>query len=321
MRKLLFSGSTLLLACALASTAVSAQDGRGHKLGEYDEIIIKRKGETQNAKVTVEIKDGEVYVDGKPIREYEGDGLSVKRRVIIPRNGNFPDQAPENLLEDAIRPGAAVLGVITEKSAAAGATVTEVAENSAAAKAGLKAGDVITKVNDVKISEPQDLFETIGKLQPGDEVTVLYLRDKKEQKAKAKLQPRDSAEDTMRGRRFRNPRMLDDEPRVFQMPRGFDDLFNPNAQAKLGLQVQDREENDGATVQSIDKESAAEKAGFKTGDVILSIDGQTVKNAREVVAGYRGAKDKSSIAFNIRRNGKTETLTVKVPRKLRSENL
>ncbi|WP_126244528.1 PDZ domain-containing protein [Chitinophaga rhizosphaerae] len=321
MRRLLFSGSTLLLAFTLASTAVSAQDGRGHKLGEYDEIIIKRKGETQNAKVTVEIKDGEVFVDGKPIREYEGDGLSVKRRVIIPRNGNFPDHMPENLLEDAIRPGPAVLGVITEKSAAAGATITEVAENSAAAKAGLKAGDVITKVNDTKISEPQDLFETIGKLQPGDEVTVLYLRDKKEQKATAKLQPRDSAADTMRGRRFRSPRMLDDEPRVFQMPRGFDDLFNPNAQAKLGLQVQDREANDGATVQSVENGSAAEKAGFKTGDVILSIDGQPVKSAREVVAGYRGAKDKSSIGFSIRRNGKTETLTVKVPRKLRSENL
>ncbi len=39
----------------------------------------------------------------------------------------------------------------------------------------------------------------------------------------------------MRGRRFRSPRMLDEEPRAFVMPRNFDELFNPNAQPKLGL--------------------------------------------------------------------------------------
>ncbi|WP_298715943.1 PDZ domain-containing protein [Chitinophaga sp.] len=320
MRKLLFSGSSLLLAFTLASTAVSAQDARSQKLGEYDEIIIKRKGEAKDAKVTVEIKDGEVLVDGKPIRDYQGENISVKRRVVTPRNGNFPDEAPAFSFENDIRPGPAVLGVITEKSSAEGATVTEVAENSAAAKAGLKTGDVITKINDTKITEPQELFETIGKLQPGNEVTVTYLRDKKEQKAKATLMPRNSAEDEMRGRRFRTPRMPD-EPRTFTMPRGFDELFNPNAQPKLGLQVQDREENDGATVQSVEPGSTAEKAGFKNGDIILSLDGKPVKNAREVSTGYREAKDKSTLTFGIRRNGKSETLTVKVPRKLRSENL
>ncbi len=321
MRKLLFSGSSLLLAFTLASSAVSAQDRRIGKMGEYDEIIIKRKGDSQNAKVTVEIKDGEVLVDGKPIREFKGENITVKQRIVTPRNGNFPDDHPEIAFEDAIKPGPAVLGVITEKATAEGATVTEVAEGSAAAKAGLKAGDVITKVNDTKISEPQDLFETIGKLQPGEEVTITYLRDKKEQKSKAKLQPRDSAEDVMKGRRYRSPRLLDEEPRAFTMPRSFDELFNPNAQPKLGLQVQDREENDGATVQTVESGSAAEKAGFKTGDVIQNVDSQSVKNARDVSAGYREAKDKTTISFGILRNGKSETLTVKVPRKLRSENL
>lgn len=321
MRKLLFSGSTLLLAFTLASSAVSAQDGRSQKLGEYDEIIIKRKGEGKNAKVTVEIKDGEVLVDGKPIREYQGDNISVKRRVVTPRNGNFPDENPEAVYEPAIRPGPAVLGVMTVKESASGATVTHVAENSAAAKAGIKNGDIISRVNDSSITEPQELFEAIGKLQPGDEVTITYQRGKKEQKTKATLQPRNSAEDEMIGRRFRSPRMPDSEPRVFTMPRNFEELFNPNAQPKLGLQVQDREENDGATVQSVTSGSAAETAGFKTGDIILSVDGQSTKNAREVTTGYREAKDKSTIRFEIRRNGKSETLTVKVPRKLHSENL
>ncbi len=125
-----------------------------------------------------------MYVDGKPIQEFDGGDISVKRRVIMPRNGNYPDQDPALSLEDAVRPGPAVLGVMTEKSSAEGATITEVADNSAAAKAGLKAGDIITRVNDTKISEPQDLFENIGKLQPGDDVTITYLRDKKSKKQK-----------------------------------------------------------------------------------------------------------------------------------------
>ena len=47
---------------------------------EYEEIIIKRKDSDKDTKVTIEIKDDEVFVDGKPIDDYEEDDISVQKR-------------------------------------------------------------------------------------------------------------------------------------------------------------------------------------------------------------------------------------------------
>ena len=69
MRKILYTFSFGLLAIATLALPASAQEKRSGKLGEYDEIIIKRKGGDKDAKVTVEIKDGEVLVDGKKIED------------------------------------------------------------------------------------------------------------------------------------------------------------------------------------------------------------------------------------------------------------
>ena len=52
-------------------------------MGEYDEIIIKRKDVGKDGKVTIEIKDGEVKVNGKPLEEYENENLSVRRKKAI----------------------------------------------------------------------------------------------------------------------------------------------------------------------------------------------------------------------------------------------
>ncbi len=54
-------------------------------------------------------------------------------------------------------------------------------------KAGIKEGDIIIKVNDEKIDENQSLSLLIQKYQPGDEIELTVLRDKKEFKVKLKL--------------------------------------------------------------------------------------------------------------------------------------
>jgi membrane-associated protease RseP (regulator of RpoE activity) len=59
-----------------------------------------------------------------------------------------------------------------------GALVTSVADNSAAAKAGLRAGDVITAVDGDAIEGPGDLSRAINKNKDGD-VSLTVVRDKK----------------------------------------------------------------------------------------------------------------------------------------------
>lgn len=326
MRKLLYTFSFGLLAMATLVLPAAAQEKRSGKLGEYDEIVIKRKGAAKDAKVTVEIKDGEVLIDGKKIDEYKDGNITVQRRVITPRNGNmnnggiqFFDDEDSDL---RITPGAAVLGVITEKKSPEGATVSSVAEGSAAEKAGLKEGDVITRVNDKKIAEPQDLFEIIGTLKPGDKVTVTYLRDKKEQKTDATLGKRASISPRSFGL---DPDGDEVNPFRFRMPqspggRPFGEFFGDRAPS-LGLTVQDTEDGKGAKVTGVKEGSAAEKAGFKTDDLITEIAGEAVKNARDVAEAYRGHKDEATITAKGTRNGLAQTYTIKVPKNLRTENL
>jgi S1-C subfamily serine protease len=66
--------------------------------------------------------------------------------------------------------------------------VTAVADNSAAAKAGIKAGDVITSFNTSDVTSPSDLRQRIRALQDGDEFTVGVMRDKKPMTLKGKAE-------------------------------------------------------------------------------------------------------------------------------------
>ncbi|WP_246474429.1 Do family serine endopeptidase [Arenibacter arenosicollis] len=61
-----------------------------------------------------------------------------------------------------------------------GVWVENVGENSAAEKAGIEKGDIITKVNDVLVNTSPRLQEIIASKRPGDEVTVTVKRDGKE---------------------------------------------------------------------------------------------------------------------------------------------
>jgi C-terminal processing protease CtpA/Prc len=71
-----------------------------------------------------------------------------------------------------------------------GVLVRSVAEGSAAAKAGLKAGDIITAVNGSHVNDPSDLTRAINRLDDGDEFTLEIVRDKKAQTLKGKIEAR-----------------------------------------------------------------------------------------------------------------------------------
>lgn len=55
-----------------------------------------------------------------------------------------------------------------------------IADNSPADKAGLKEGDIITKVGNEKVDESRSLTSLLGKHQPEDTIKVTYVRDGKE---------------------------------------------------------------------------------------------------------------------------------------------
>lgn len=68
-----------------------------------------------------------------------------------------------------------------------GVLVEKVLEDSPAEKAGLKAGDVITQINDRKIGDYHDLVRTVNYYDPGETVEVKYSRKGKSNSVKVEL--------------------------------------------------------------------------------------------------------------------------------------
>lgn len=68
-----------------------------------------------------------------------------------------------------------------------GVYIADVNMESAAQKAGIKAGDIILEVNDVVVNSTSELQEQVAKYRPGDMVEVKYLRNNKEKSVRLRL--------------------------------------------------------------------------------------------------------------------------------------
>ncbi len=96
-----------------------------------------------------------------------------------------------NQITSGEKPTHARLGVsVSDASGSSltqGAQLRSVEGGSSGAKAGLKDGDVITKVDDEVIDGSESLVATVRGHRPGDKVTITYLRDGKTQTTTATL--------------------------------------------------------------------------------------------------------------------------------------
>jgi len=320
------------------------------KLDQYDEIVIKKKSDSdKDRKLTIEINKGVVTVNGKKVEEFNDDDLAViQRKIRIHVNTDdmdFGDIAPIPPIPP-MPPGArpnpqfrskaytinvndsrGFLGVKTEKDN--GAKVTEVTPGSPAEKAGLKVGDIITKVDDVAITSPEDLSKAVGANKPNEKITITYKRNKKDQKVTTTLGKRpqmDMAYDLQMPQDFKfdfDQKELDEQLRSLDEMRG--DMkaysFRGPAGPRLGIKAQDTEDGKGVKVLSVEDSSNAAKSGLKEGDIITSFDEKPVANTEQLVEASREAREKSTIPVKVIRNGVNQDLEIKIPRKLRTANL
>jgi serine protease Do len=307
---------------------------------EVEEITIIRKSDDKT-KTVVEINGDKITVNGKPIEDLKDGDITVHRgkyktmeglnyygtprtRVSGQGGQSFNWDSGDGMNMYHVEEDRAMLGVVTE-DAEGGVKVTEITDESAAKKAGIKEGDIITKIGDTKIEDPDQLSEAVRKHKPGEKVTVTLLRDKKEQKVTAELGKWKGASAFSFG-----------PGQNFKMDMDYNELLAPKVQAtprirygqawssgapRLGLSVQDTDDGKGVKVIDVDDESNAAKAGLKENDIITNFNGTEVNSADEVAKLVKENKDKPTISLKIKRDGKVQTVEVKMPRKLKTADL
>jgi serine protease Do len=81
--------------------------------------------------------------------------------------------------------------------------------------------------------------------------------------------------------------------------------LNPGDAEAFGL-----ESSDGALVESVSDGHAADKAGVRHGDVIVSVDGEPVENTRELIDTISAMPPGTEVVLGLMRDGKPKSITV-----------
>ncbi|MCT8823251.1 Do family serine endopeptidase [Glaesserella parasuis] len=232
---------------------------------------------------------------GGPLINLNGELIGINTAIISPSGGNagiafaIPSNMANNLVQQIIEFGEVKRGLLGIKggelnadlakafdvNAQQGAFVSEVMPESAAAKAGLKAGDVITGLNGQKIRSFAELRAKVATTGAGKEIELTYLRDGKEKNVKVTLQ---SDEQTKTSAKSLLPSLNGAE------------FSNYNEKGIKGVEIT-----------KVEKNSLAEARGFRKGDVIVGVNRRTIENLGEL----RKVLDSnpSAIALNILRDG------------------
>ncbi|MFE4826182.1 trypsin-like peptidase domain-containing protein [Streptomyces sp. NPDC056672] len=142
---------------------------------------------------------GAVIGINSAIQSAGSGGLGQSQAGSIGLGFAIPINQAKNVAEQLIETGQPVYPLIgatvTMTEGGEGATISPQGEggtpaitpNGPAAKAGLKAGDIITKFNDTPIDSGPTLIGQIWTHKPGDKVTLTYIRDGKESTAQVTL--------------------------------------------------------------------------------------------------------------------------------------
>lgn len=330
---------TMLAPASLLAQKDEKGDKGDKEKKDVRQIIVTAKG-NNNEKIVVEVVGDKVTVNGKTMDEYKDKNGEINVRInrlkdleslsIVrsPRGGVWNYNNDDNmdfLMEDANQ---AMLGVTTEKIEI-GVRIQDITKESGAEKAGLKEGDIIIKIDDKKIVDPDDLSKIIREHKPGDKVTVVYIRDKKEQKTTAELTKwkRMNLFGKMApGQKFNFDMDFDKiMPKIQGIPR-INSPYGKNwnwsgGSPKLGLSVQDTDDGKGVKVIEVDDESNAAKAGVKEEDVITEVDGKAINSTDDMVKVVKESKEKGSVMIKLQRSGKTQNIEVKMPKKLKTADL
>lgn len=169
-----------------------------------------------------------------------------------------------------------------------GALVSNVDEGSAAARAGLRQGDVIVGVDGEKMADGNALRNRIASTKPGSKVALEIVRNGSTQTVQATLDAKAAAANSA-------PKGEAEEGGGFGMTVS---PLTPDIARELQL----KNRTDGVVIRDLDPNGAAAEAGLREGDVISKVNGEAVKTPNELKAALTKAGDRPSLLVITRDN-------------------
>jgi serine protease Do len=108
---------------------------------------------------------------------------------------------------------------------------------------------------------------------------------------------------------------VDQIARFFPLMKEAGGKYVYHAQLPEGMAFSNRvDETQNASIEKVDENSEAEKAGFRSGDRIMTVDGKPVYNYARLIGIIRSYPENAVLEIQIERAGKIQTLKVKLPR-------
>ena len=170
-----------------------------------------------------------------------------------------------------------------------GALIAEVSPNTPAAKAGLKSGDIITKVDGREVTDSARLSLAIAQTAPGSEVQLELLRNGNRETVTATIE----AQPDSKGRRNRAGGLSRGDMQEDEGVLNGVAVTDLDPRARRQFDIPSRVE--GALITDVDPNSASARAGLRPGDVLLEINRQPVTNADDAVTLSAEAKEKKTL--------------------------
>ncbi|MBM4170109.1 MAG: PDZ domain-containing protein [Ignavibacteria bacterium] len=185
-----------------------------------------------------------------------------------------------------------------------GAYVSSVTKKSPAEAAGLTKGDIIIEFAGRKIFDPDDLSKTVKRTAPETKTSVTVIRDKTKKTLSVTVGTLPPPEKSL-ARAFQIA-----SPHMTWFGRGGTvglKLIELNSQLAEYFGAPDGE---GVLVEEVRKESAAAKAGFKAGDVILRWGSKRVDEIGDIQKAVREGEAGDNVDVEVLRKGSRQKLTV-----------
>jgi predicted metalloprotease with PDZ domain len=295
--------------------------------GQERRVVIERDGDGSGRLIVQNGQDDAQDKGGKRVivRKVQGDdgpafdifGTGGSRVGMVVRDVEAADVTKEKL------------------SGTAGAIVTQVVQASAAEKAGVKVGDVVTAFDGERVRSARQLERLVEETPAGRTVKMalqragapLTLDVTPEAPKMTQVRPGEGGDMFWErgaprpGQQFHGPEGM---PFKFEMPSGRFDFdsepFLAAGRGRLGVRVQDLSDElagyfgvkSGVLVAGVEADAPAAKAGIKAGDVITAVNGQAITEPGELRREVAKVEDGKTAELSVTRDKKPLTLKVEV---------